>query len=229
MFSRLRVTYREYPVKFWVLVGASFVDSIGRTTIWPFFALYITQRFDVGMTEAGILFAIFSTAGFVGNMLGGALTDRFGRKTIVLFGLVVSALSALTMGTVDRLATFYLLAVFVGALSDIASPAHQAMVADMLPEERRAEGFGILRVVANMAWIVGPTIGGLLAARSFFSLFVMDASASLITAAIVFRLIPETRPQAREVARQESMAQTFRGYGTVLRDGGFVGFIVIRP
>ena len=227
MFSRLRVTYREYPVKFWVLVGASFVDSIGRTTIWPFFALYITQRFDVGMTEAGILFAIFSTAGFVGNMLGGALTDRFGRKTIVLFGLVVSALSALTMGTVDRLATFYLLAVFVGVLSDIASPAHQAMVADMLPEERRAEGFGILRVVANMAWIVGPTIGGLLAARSFFSLFVMDASASLITAAIVFRLIPETRPQAREVARQESMAQTFRGYGTVLRDGGFVGFIVI--
>jgi MFS family permease len=227
VISRLRATYRDYPSKFWVLVGASFVDGIGRTAIWPFFALYITQRFDVGMTQAGILFAIFSTAGFVGNMLGGALTDRFGRKTIVLFGLVVSALSALTMGTVDRLATFYLLAAFVGVLSDIAGPAHQAMVADMLPEEKRAEGFGVLRVAANLSWVVGPTIGGLLAAYSFFYLFVMDATASLITAVIVYRLIPETRPQARDVARQESMMQTFGGYGTVVRDGTFVAFIVV--
>jgi MFS family permease len=227
VIAQLRTTYREYPTKFWVLVGASFVDGLGRTTIWPFFALYITQRFDVGMTQAGILFAIFSAAGFVGNMLGGALTDRIGRKTIVLFGLVVSALSSLTMGTVDRLATFYLLAVFVGVLSDIAGPAHQAMVADMLPEEKRAEGFGILRVTHNLAWIVGPTIGGLLAAQSFFYLFIVDAAASLITAVIVFRLIPETRPQARQLARQESMTQTFRGYGTVLRDGMFVAFIVI--
>jgi MFS family permease len=227
VIAQLRTTYREYPRKFWVLVGASFVDGLGRATIWPFFALYITQRFDVGMTEAGILFAIFSTAGFVGNMLGGALTDRFGRKTIVLFGLVVSALSALTMGAVDRLTTFYLLAVFVGVLSDIAGPAHQAMVADMLPEEKRAEGFGILRVTHNVAWIVGPTVGGLLAAYSFFSLFVVDAAASLTTAVIVFRAIPETRPQAAQLARQETMTQTFRGYGTVLRDAAFVGFVVI--
>jgi MFS family permease len=227
MFARLQSTYREYPSKFWVLVGASFVDSIGRTTIWPFFALYITQRFDVGMTEAGILFAIFSTAGFFGNMLGGALTDRIGRKTIVIFGLVVSALSSLTMGTVDKLATFYLLAAFVGLLSDIAGPAHQAMVADLLPVGKRAEGFGILRVVANLAWIVGPTFGGLMAVRSFFLLFVTDAVTSLITAAIVFRLLPETRPEARQVGAQESIARTFRGYGRVFKDAFFVGFILI--
>ena len=227
MFARLQSTYREYPSKFWVLVGASFVDNIGRTTIWPFFALYITQRFDVGMTEAGILFAIFSTAGFFGNMLGGALTDRIGRKTIVIFGLVVSSLSSLTMGTVDKLATFYLLAVFVGLLSDIAGPAHQAMVADLLPVGKRAEGFGILRVVANLAWIVGPTFGGLMAVHSYFLLFATDAVTSLITAAIVFRLLPETRPEARQVGAQESMAQTFRGYGLVLRDAFFVGFILI--
>src|SRR4030065_647897 len=89
MFAGLKSTYREYPSRFWVLVGASFVDSVGRTTIWPFFALYITQRFDVGMTEAGVLFAIFSTAGFVGNMLGGALTDRIRRQAIVISGLGV--------------------------------------------------------------------------------------------------------------------------------------------
>ncbi|HSB91425.1 MAG TPA: MFS transporter [Anaerolineales bacterium] len=227
MLSRIRATYHDYPLKFWVLVGAAFIDTIGRTTIWPFFALYITQRFDVGMTEAGVLLAIFSTSGFAGNMIGGALTDRIGRKAIVIFGLVVSALSSLTLGLVDHLATFYLLAILVGALSDVAGPAHNAMVADMLPTEKQAEGFGILRVTANLAWIFGPTIGGLLAARSFYLLFVVDAVSSLITAAIVFRLIPETRPQARGVGARESVGQTFRGYGTVVRDGVFVAFIVI--
>ena len=53
MIERLRSTYHDYPSNFWVLVGASFIDTIGSTAFRPFFALYITQRFGVGMTEAG--------------------------------------------------------------------------------------------------------------------------------------------------------------------------------
>ncbi len=227
MLNRVRETYHEYPLKFWVLVGASFIDGVGRTLINPFFALYVTQKFQVGMTQAGALFAIFSISGFFGNMLGGGLTDRFGRKGMVLFGLVFSALSSISMGLVSRLTVFYGLAAFVGFLSDIAGPAHSAMVADMLPERQRAEGFGVLRVAGNLSWIVGPTIGGLLATRSFLSLFILDAVCSLITAAIVLRLIPETRPEARDTAARESMGQTFRGYGRVLSDGGYVGFLAI--
>jgi MFS family permease len=227
MIGRLRSTYREYPRNFWVLVGASFIDTIGRTAMIPFFALYVTQKFSVGMTEAGILFAIFSLAGFFGNMIGGALTDRFGRKSIILFGLVVSALSSLAMGLVGRLETFYVLAAVVGLLSDVAGPAHGAMVADMLPEEKRAEGFGVLRVGANLAWIVGPTLGGLLAAQSYLYIFIADAISSIVTAVIVYLLIPETRPQAKEVAAHESLGQTFRGYGTAVGDRLFVAFLVV--
>jgi len=227
MLSRLKSTYHEYPSRFWILVGASFVDGVGRTILNPFFALYITHRFGVGMTEAGLLFSIFSVSGFAGSMLGGALTDRFGRKGIVLFGLIFSALSSLTMGFVGRLTTFYVLAVVVGLLSDVAGPAHAAMVADLLPEHQRAEGFGILRVVGNLAWIVGPTIGGLLASRSFLLLFFLDAVCSLITAAIVFRKLPETRPEARQTAQRESVGTTFAGYFRVLADGAFVTFVLM--
>ncbi len=92
------------------------------------------------MTEAGILFAIFPIAGFFGNIIGGALTDRLGRKSIILFGLVVSALSSLAMGLVNSLSAFYILAAAVGLLSDVAGPAHGAMVADMLPEAKRGRG-----------------------------------------------------------------------------------------
>ena len=88
MLDRIKTTYREFPSRFWILVVATFIDRMGGTLIFPFFALYITDKFDVGMTEAGILFAIFSVSGFVGSMLGGALTDKFGRRNMVLFGLV---------------------------------------------------------------------------------------------------------------------------------------------
>jgi MFS family permease len=226
VLNRIRSTYHEYPSKFWVLVGAVFIDNIGRTILQPFFALYVTDRFNVGMTEAGALFAVFSVTGFAGNMLGGALTDRFGRKGMVLFGLVLSATTNLSMGLATQLSTFYILAATVGLLSDIAGPAHGAMVADLLPEEKRAEGFGMLRVVANLSWVIGPTIGGFLATQSFMLLFVADAAASLITAVIFARAMPETRPEAHAVGQRETMGATFAGYFRVLADRPYVVYLL---
>jgi len=227
MLNRVRSTYQEFPPRFWILVVATFIDRIGGTLIYPFFALYITEKFNVGMTEAGILVAIFSVSAFVGSMLGGALADKFGRRAMVLFGLVFSALSSISMGLVDDLSAFYLLAVFVGLLSNIGGPARQAMVADLLPKEKHSEGFGINRVAGNLAWILGPTIGGLLAARSYMLLFVLDAVTSLITAVIVFKLIQETKPEASPGETQETILQTFVGYRVVLADRLYMLFLLV--
>jgi len=98
-------------------------------------------------------------------------------------------------------------------------------VADLLPEDKRQEGFGILRVVGNLAWIIGPTIGGVVAARSFFALFVTDAVVSCFVAALVFRLIPETKPQEPPDAAPQSWVETFSGYKIVIRDSGFMSFL----
>lgn len=227
MLKKFRKTFAEFPRRFWIVAAARFVDGVGGTLIFPFFALYITQKFNVGMTQAGMLLGTFSFFGLVGSMLGGALTDRFGRRAIVLFGLVVSATSAVSMGFVEQLSIFYLLAALVGLLSDIAGPAWQAMVADILPEEQRSEGFGILRVVGNLAWIIGPSIGGLMATRSYLLLFLLDAVASLITAAIIYRLIPETMPEKSAAEQQESMGSTFAGYRTVLSDRLFMTYTFV--
>ena len=227
MLNRVRNTWQAYPSKFWVVVVTTFIDVIGATLIFPFFALYITQRFNVGMTQAGLLLGTFSIASLVGGVLGGAIADKFGRRRMVLFGLVFSALSAVSMGLVDNLASFYVLAVVVGLLADMAGPARQAMIADILPEDKRTEGFGLLRVVANLSWIIGPTIGGFVASRSYLLLFILDAVASLITAVIVFRLLPETKPQATEAEAKESLAQTFVGYRRVLKDGAYIGFLIV--
>lgn len=227
MISRLKGTWEEFPRDFWTLVLATFIDRLGGTMIFPFFALYVTQKFDVGMTEAGILFAIFSISGFLGNLVGGALTDKFGRRGIVIFSLVISALSSVWMGLVNDLNVLYGLAVVVGFLSDIGGPARQAMVADLLPEEKQAEGYGVLRVAGNLAWIIGPTIGGLLATQSYMLLFVLDAISSLITAGIVYRLIPETKPETAKAEESESILGSFAGYRHVLADKLFMAFLVV--
>lgn len=88
MLTRLQKLYHQFPSRFWVIVLALFIDSIGGTLLFPFFSLYITEKFNVGMTQAGMVLATFSIFGVIGNMIGGALTDRFGRKKLILFGLI---------------------------------------------------------------------------------------------------------------------------------------------
>jgi MFS family permease len=221
----LKKIYKEFPRKFWIVVGVSFIDHVGGTMLFPFFALYITQKFGVGMTQAGIVLGLFSIAGLVGQMIGGALTDKFGRRKLIIFGLVFSALSTLSLGFVKEFSVLIPLAIGIGLLSDIAGPAHGAMIADILPEHQRQEGFGVLRVVGNMAWIIGPTIGGFVAGKSFLALFITDAIISCTVAILFYFLISETKPEAQPDHVPESIFTTFKGYGKVLRNMAFMGFL----
>jgi MFS family permease len=226
MFSRLSNIYREFSSQFWTVVWVSFIDRVGGTMLFPFFALYITQKFDVGMTEAGLILGFFSLFGMGGSMIGGALTDKYGRRSLILFGLVFSAITTLSLGFASEFWMLFPLSVVIGLLSNIAGPAHQAMIADILPEKQRAEGFGIMRVVANMAWIIGPTIGGFVAERSFLILFIADAVISCIVAVLFYIFIAETKPEAKPGTQPEDFSQTFAGYLKVTRDGTFMAFII---
>ena len=223
---RMRSTFEAYPGQFWILVLSTFIDRLGGALLFPFFTLYLTRKFSIGMTQVGVIFGMYAISSFVGSMVGGALADRLGRKKMLLFGLVMSAMSSLMMGVVDELALFFMIVLVVGILSDVGGPAQQALVADLLPEEQRAEGFGILRVTVNLAVVIGPLIGGFLATQSYMLLFVSDAVTSLITAGIVFFALKETRPAPTEGEPQESMGQTFRGYLEVFRDAALVWFLV---
>ncbi|MCI0609299.1 MAG: MFS transporter, partial [Anaerolineae bacterium] len=227
MINHFKKIYYEFPRLFWIIVGARFIDALGGTILFPFFALYITQKFGVGMSEAGILLGMSSFFGLFGSMAGGALADKFGRRRLIVFGLVLSALSSLLFGLADRINVLYPLVIIVGLLSSLAHPAHEAMLADILPEKKRQEGFGILRVVFNYAWIFGTALGGFIATRSFFALFVTDSILSCIVAVLIYRLLPETKPTSRAETQEEaSFLQTVIGYRIVLRDLVYVGYIL---
>jgi len=223
--ASMRNTFYSFPRTFRIILATTFIDRLGGSMLFPFFALYITKRFDVGLVQVGYLFLIFSITNFAGGFLGGALTDRFGRRKMIIFSLLASSIANIAFGLVNSIYGFYMVGIVSGLFTSIGGPAQDAMVADILPEEKRAEGFGIIRVVFNLAVVFGPIIGGLMASRSFLALFLADAVISSISALVVYLNIPETRPAPKENEQPEAFSQTLRGYGIVFRDGMFMLFI----
>ncbi|MHA1241876.1 MAG: MDR family MFS transporter [Promethearchaeota archaeon] len=227
MMEKIKIAYKEYPSAFKVLVLASFIDMVGGALLFPFFALYITERFGVGMTQVGFLFTLFSAGSIISGMVGGALADKYGRRIMILIGLVISGVGSIFMGLVDNLNIFYILAAILGLVGDIGGPARQAMVVDLLPSEKQTEGFGIMRVAMNLAVTAGPILGGFLATQSYMLLFIADAVSSLITAVIVFIVIPETKPEKPKDEPEETVIKTIIGYKEVLKDGVYILFLSV--
>jgi len=227
VLQNLNKIYNEYPRAFWIYNVIVFIDQLGGFMLYPFFALYLTQKFDIGMATVGMLFAMFSVSGFIGGVIGGALTDRMGRKKVIISSLILSSMSALGMAFAPTLEMFTAIAVIVGMLSSIGGPAQRSVVADLLPEGKRSEGYGIIRVVFNLSVIIAPAIAGLLIAKSYMMLFIVDAIISLIAASIVIFVLPETKPQSRPGEKPETIGQTLSGYGKAFRDIPFVSFILV--
>jgi len=225
VFNKLKIQYQSFPKSFRVLIFSTFIDRLGGGIIFPFLSLYVAQKFNVGMTEVGLIFGVWSASSLVGSMIGGALADKFGRKAVIIFGLLSSATTGILMGLVTRISAFYFLALVAGIFSEVGHPASQAMVADLLPVKKRAEGFGIIRVAANLAITFGPVIGGALAGFSYLLLFIIDAAASTLTALIFLFAIPETKPEALEHEQSQSVVKTIAGYAVVVKDRIFVAFI----
>jgi MFS family permease len=228
VIAKLRATFAEYPAQFWLLMSANFIDLLGGFLIFPFFSLYFTEKFGVGLAEAGLVYGIWAIAGIGGSAMGGALADRIGRKRMLIVGLVLSALTSLALALAPDFLWVYITAALGGLFATSGGPAQQAMVADVLPAEQYSDGFGMHRVVANVAFAIGPAIGGLLASVSFTLLFVIDAITSILAALFVARYLRES--QSAESAGRvsgQNIAAVLGGYASVLKDLKLVVIIVL--
>jgi len=61
MLKKIKETINEFPRNFWILIGALFIDGVGGALMFPFLSLYITSKFNVGMTEVSAIFAVYSS------------------------------------------------------------------------------------------------------------------------------------------------------------------------
>lgn len=228
ILERIQNVYQDYPPAFWVLMTGTFIDRIGTNLIMPFLAIYVVQRFDAQITQIGLIYTIFAASSGIGNFLAGALADRFGRRFTLILGLVCAATARIALGLADNFTGLYFAAAFAGFFGAVGWPAQLAMTADLLGPQKRANGFGIQRVVINSTFALSPLAGGFMGPRiGYLPLFVLDAITSYFVALIIFSKLPETKPIKSQGTHSENFAQTLAGYGRVLQDKTFFAFILI--
>lgn len=216
--------------QFWILVFGTLVNSTGSALVFPFIALYIGRRFGATEAEIGLIFTFYAAVSLFSGAAGGALSDRLGRKGVMIVGLMAAIVFSIIMAFSVTFVPLIIAILINGLLAPIFGPAANAMVADLLPEERLQRGYGLIRVAANLGVVIGPMLGGLLADQEggFMWLFLGDAITSGVFALVIALMLPETRPAETSddggKTDWRSALNLFEGYGRVIRDTPFLLF-----
>jgi MFS transporter, DHA1 family, tetracycline resistance protein len=140
---------------------AVFVDLIGFGIVIPLLPFY-AEHFQAPPEVVTLLMASYSFTQFIFAPMWGRLSDRHGRKTVLVIGLAGISLSYLWMGFAAALWQLIAARVFAGAMAGNLAAA-QAYIADVTAPEKRAQGMGVVGAAFGLGFIVGPALGGLLA------------------------------------------------------------------
>jgi MFS family permease len=225
MTQRLRSTFAAFPSQFWLIVFGVMFSSIGSSIIWPFQLIYISGRLDQPLTTTATLITISSAIGMLVSFLGGSLADRFGRKPIMILALASHGLAYLLMSRADSYLAFLLPMTIMGAAMPFYAVGSDAMMADLLPPEKRTSGYSILRMMNNAGIAIGPSIGGFLVTRSYTLAFYAAATGMLVYAALLLIFARETLKQAAAGQKAESLIHNLLGFRQVFRDRAFIIFV----
>jgi MFS family permease len=225
--ASLRQTAAEYPRQFWLLFFGSLVSSSGGSMVWPFLTIYIRQRLGVPLTDVALVLTVNSVAGFFSMSVAGPAADRFGRKWLMVVGLVVGGATMIAAIIADSMAAILVVMAVNGAFSPLVGVGASSMVADIIPAEQRPSAYALLRMIQNAGVAIGPTIGGFIAVVSYSIAFGVAAGTSAIFALLILFLAVETLPSKTGRAGPNEAGQgghTEAGYGPVFRDRRFMAF-----
>lgn len=182
------------PEGFGTIWMAVALDLVGFGIVLPVLPLY-AERFNATPTTVGLLVASFSLAQFLFAPLWGRVSDRVGRKPVLVLSLVGTAAGSLLTGLAG---TLWLL--FAGRIVDGISGASvsvaQAAVTDLAPPEQRSRLLGLLGAAFGLGFVAGPAIGALAALGGPHVPFLVAAALAAVNAVVAAVRIPETRPRA---------------------------------
>jgi MFS transporter, DHA1 family, tetracycline resistance protein len=182
------------PAGFGTIWTAVAVDLIGFGIVLPILPIY-ARRYHTTSFEATMLVAAFSAATFVASPLWGRLSDRIGRKPVLVVSLVGTAVGSLLTGLAGGLPLL-----FAGRILDGASGASisvaQAAAADISRPAERSRLFGLLGAAFGLGFVAGPAIGALAALSGPRVPFFIAAGLAGANSLIAWRRLPETRPPA---------------------------------
>jgi MFS family permease len=226
MLTRLRDTYATYPRQFWLVAFGVLLSSAGSSLIWPFQLIYISRTLSLPLSSVAALITISSMTGMAASFFGGFIADRFGRKVIMFGALAAHGLAYLLMSRANSYISFVIPMSIMGAAMPFYAIGSDAMMADLIPSEKRTGAYAILRMINNAGIAVGPAIGGILTATSYALAFYGAAGGMFTYSVLLLLFARETlQRQASPVISQNK--ETLGGYERVLADRSYVSFVAV--
>ena len=180
-----------------ILFSTLVVVMLGFGVIIPILPFYI-KSFGASGKALGLLMAVHAAMQFIFAPIWGVLSDRYGRKPILIVGVLGNALSHLLFGLSTELWMLYGARALAGILSSATMPTAMAYVADTTTEEERGGGMGAMSAAIGVGVILGPGLGGWLGENSLSLPFFVAAALSACALLPIITILPESlRPDAR--------------------------------
>ncbi|WP_236895515.1 MFS transporter [Clostridium beijerinckii] len=185
--------YKGLPKEMYVICFATLINRLGDFVV-PFLALYLTQK--IGMTAAatGVIVTLSSVVGIPASILGGKISDMFGRKKIYTYAQSIAAVTLIPCAFTKSVSITIMCLLISTFFNGFVRPAFQSMIQDILSKEERQAGFSLNYLAINAGVAIGPIIAGFLFNNLLPLLFLGDTLTSLIAVFLVWKNIKETYP-----------------------------------
>jgi MFS family permease len=221
----LRQVAGGLPRTYWLLWTGTLINRLGGFVV-IFLAIYLTGERGFTQTQTGLVIGLYGAGGAVGNLVGGVLTDRWGRRPTLLTAQFGAA--ALMAGLGFAHAYWHILgtAFLLGTFAEAVRPAFSAMMIDVVPDRDRVRAYSLNYWAINLGFALSAVGAGLAAQVDYLLLFLVDAGTTLITALIGLLFLRETRPAG--TVRAAATRTVRAGIGTVFRDRVFIGFLLFN-
>jgi MFS family permease len=191
---------RTYPRSLWVLFIGTFVYCAGSGLAFPLEGIYLRTHLHASWYAIAILFGLLGLLASPFQIVGGALTDRVGRRPT----MVIAAISGIVWFVGFAYATrAWQVGVLVISESALGWPlfltSSNAMIADVLPQEKRANAYSVIRTAMNVGVVLGPAAGGIALGlgASFRAIFLSAGVGCAGFLVLILIWVQETRPAAR--------------------------------
>ena len=172
-----------------------FIDLLGFGIIIPLLPFY-AETFGASAFLIGLLSTSFSLMQFLFAPIWGRLSDRYGRRPIIVIGLFGSGISYVAFGLATSLTMLFLARILSG-IAGANIPTAQAFIADSTPPEQRARGMGLIGAAFGLGFIFGPAIGGFLSQWGYAAPALFAAALSFANFLAALMLLPESLPPER--------------------------------
>ena len=176
-----------------VLFAVLFLVMTGFSILFPVLPHYARQ---IGATEAqwGWIVAAYSFMQFLFSPYWGSLSDRVGRKPVLLAGLTGYILTFVALAFARTLLQVFIIRALSGALTAATLPTAMAYVGDKTSKAERARGMGVLGAAMGLGVIFGPMIGAFLSRGSLATPFLASAASGAVTLLLALIFLPDSRP-----------------------------------